>query len=260
MKFTKIKTIGTGSFGSVYLIKYDKISDPFALKQMNKNDYESFENEISFLMKLDHPNIVPIKNYYETGKYLNIILPYAKNGTLETLIKKKQQIDKYLSHDDIRYITLAISNGINYLHNNRVIHCDIKPSNILLFGNKVIKICDFGVSKQLKTSHHKTFVGTSYYIAPEIINGTGYNNSIDYWGLGVIIYELISFKKPFTAKQYYSLLIKIIRMNYNINIIDKKYHKLVLNLLKENYNERYKHNDIVKFFSNVVSLPPINKY
>ena len=116
-----------------------------------------------------------------------------QNAEPFNLIEKRKKKNTIFDFDDIKIISLAIS-YLNYLHENKIIHCDIKPSNILLFGNKIIKIGDFGVSKYFKTTKHKTIVGTPYYIAPEVINSEGYNNSIDYWALGVIIYELITFK------------------------------------------------------------------
>jgi serine/threonine protein kinase len=259
MKYTKIKKIGDGSFGTVYLIKDKKYDDNYALKCFNKENYESFSNEISFLMKLNHPNIVNIINYYESPKYYNIVLPYAKLGTLNNLIRRRKNNKKKFEYEDIKYIITAISRGINYLHQNKIIHCDIKPSNILLFGNKIIKICDFGVSKHFKTNEHNTFVGTPYYIAPEVVNEEGYNNSIDYWSLGIILYELITFKKPFYGSHYYQLMIQIIRNNYNINIVPEKYKNLVLNLLNQDFKKRYKHIDIMRYFENTIHLPLIIK-
>ena len=161
--------------------------------------------------------------------------------------------------DDIKIITLAISKGLNYLHENKIIHCDIKPSNILLFGNKIIKICDFGVSKYFKTTKHKTLVGTPYYIAPEVVNDEGYNNSIDYWSLGVIIFELITFKKPFRGRHYYQLIIQIIRNNYDINLIPQKYKILIHYLLHPIPKSRYNHTNITLYFNKVIHLPLINK-
>ena len=257
MKYTIISKLGSGSYSSVFLVKFK--NEYCALKRLNRNEYESFKNEISFLMKLNHPNIVPIIDYFETSIYYNIFLPYAKYGTLYNLIEKRKYKLQNFDFDDIKTITIEVSKGINYLHENKVIHCDIKPSNILLFGNKIIKICDLGVSKNFKTNKHKTFVGTPYYIAPEIVNDRGYNNSIDYWSLGVIVYELITFRLPFVSRNYYQLITKIIRNKYNTSIIPTKYKTLIYYLLNSNPGSRYKHENIVSFFSNSITLPSINK-
>lgn len=259
MKYTKVKTLGSGSFSSVYLIKLKYSQDMCALKRLNKNEYESFKNEISLLMKLNHPNIVSIINYYESKKYYNILLPYAKYGTLDNLIGRRKKNNKEFEFEDVKTIVLSISKGLNYLHENKIIHCDIKPSNILLFGNKIIKIGDFGVSKHFKTTKHKTLVGTPYYIAPEVINEEGYNNSIDYWSLGVITFELVTFKKPFTGRHYYQLMIQIIRNNYDINLVPQKYKLLIHYLLHPKPEHRYKHENLLKYFNKVIHLPLINK-
>jgi len=259
MTYTKIKTLGNGSFSSVCLIRLKISQELRALKKLNKNEYKSFKNEISLLIKLNHPNIVSIVNYYESKKYYNIVLPYAKKGTLDNLINKKKKNKIKFNFEDIKIIILSISRGLNYLHENKIIHCDIKPSNILLFGNKIIKICDFGVSKHFKTTKYKTLVGTPYYIAPEIINEDGYNNSIDYWSLGVITYEMITFKKPFTGRHYYQLMIQIIRNNYDINLVPQKYKILIHYLLHSKPEHRYKHKNLLLYFNNVIHLPLINK-
>lgn len=262
MKYTMIKKLGDGAFSSVFLVKLNYNNKLCALKRLNKNNdtlRSSFKNEISLLTKLKHPNIVPIINYFETKNFCNIILPYAKYGTLETLIEKKINKNVKFIGDDIKKIILEISKGIDYLHKNKVIHCDIKPSNILLFGNKIIKICDFGVSRNFKISKHQTAIGTPYYIAPEIANNKGYNNSIDYWSLGVISYELITLKKPFTGSGYYQLILKIVNNNYNKHLIPKKYFVLIVNLLHNQPELRYNHINILSFFSKVINLPLIYK-
>ena len=108
MKYNKIKTLGSGSFSSVYLIKLAYSKELCALKRLNKDDYESFKNEISLLMKLNHPNIVSIINYYESKKYYNIVLPYAKFGTLDNLISKSKKKIKIFDFEDIK------NNSINF--------------------------------------------------------------------------------------------------------------------------------------------------
>jgi serine/threonine protein kinase len=257
MNYIKLKQLGNGSFGSVYLIKMKNSKKEYALKKIKKNDIKIYRNEISLLMNLNHINIVPIVDYYESKYYYSIILPYAKCGTLDNLIEKRYNKNKIFNSNDIKIISLSISRGINYLHNNNIIHCDIKPSNILLFGDKIIKICDFGVSKNSNTTNHKTLVGTPYYMAPEMFNEKGYNNSIDFWSLGVIIYELLTFKKPFNAKNYYQLIIKIINNKYDIDIIPYRYRELIDNLLYPDSKLRYIHRDVLLFFDNIILFPSI---
>lgn len=262
MKYTIIKKLGNGAFSSVFLVKLKYNNKLCALKRLSKNNDTlrlSFKNEISLLTKLNHPNIVPIINYFETKNFCNIILPYAKYGTLETLIEKKLNKSVKFMDDDIKKIILEMSKGIDYLHKNKIIHCDIKPSNILLFGNKIIKICDFGVSRDFKNSKYQTAIGTPYYIAPEIVNNEGYNHNIDYWSLGVISYELITLKKPFTGSGYYHLILKIVKNKYNKKIIPKKYLVLIENLLHNQPELRYNHINIVSFFSKLIILPLIYK-
>lgn len=264
MKFRKIKLLGSGSFGKVYLIKYpnkeyhySNNNGFFALKRIHKDDKKSYNNEIQLLSNLDHPNIVNIIKCYENKLYFNIIMRYARCGTLYDLINKRKVKNKNFIDNDIKQLILPITSGINYLHNNNIIHCDIKPSNILLFGDKIIKISDFGDSKLSLNKYEKTYVGTPYYQAPEIINNIGYSFPIDYWALGVIFYELITLKLPFTGSSLLLLFNNINKCKYNINIINDKYKKIIKGLLEKNIELRYKYNDIKQFFDNLIILPKI---
>jgi serine/threonine protein kinase len=266
MKFRKIKLLGSGSFGKVYLIKYPNKKHQYldnnafyALKRIHKDDKKSYNNEIQLLSKLDHPNIVNIIKCYENNLYFNIVMMYARCGTLYDLINKRKHKLKIFSNDDIKQLILPIVSGINYLHNNNIIHCDIKPSNILLFGDKIIKISDFGDSKLSLNRYEKTYtyVGTPYYQAPEIINNIGYSFPIDYWALGVIFYELLTLKLPFTGSSLLLLFNNINKCKYNINIINDKYKKIIKGLLEKDMNKRYIYNDIKQFFDNLIILPKI---
>lgn len=257
MKYKNLKCLGMGSSSRVLLIKYINSNNLYALKKISEEDCLQYDNEIKILLKLNHPNIIKIYKFYITNDSFNIVMQYASCGSLERLIKKKKNKNNNFDNDDLKIIILSISNGLKYLHNNNIIHCDIKPSNILLFGNKIIKISDFGVSKFSNTTLQNTTIGTPYYMAPEVYNGNGYNNTIDYWSLGIIIYELIVFEKPFNENNIYQLMMKIINVNYELIKVKYKFQILVDNLLKYNPNDRYNYENIKSFFNNLVILPKI---
>lgn len=258
MKYKNLKRLGLGSSSCVHLIKYINSDNLYALKKVSEKDCLKYENEINVLLKLNHPNIIKIYKYYITHDGYNIIMQYARCGSLENLINKKKIKNNKFDNEDLKIIILSITNGIGYLHENNIIHCDLKPANILLFGNKIIKITDFGVSKFSNTTLHKTTIGTPYYMAPEVYKGKGFDNKIDYWSLGVLIYELIVFEKPFIENNIYQLMIKILNVDYQLIRVKYKFQILVDNLLKYNPKERYNYENIKLFFKNLLILPKIN--
>lgn len=258
MKYKILKCLGMGSSSNVHLIKYIKSNSLYALKKVSDENCLQYENEIKILLKLNHSNIIKIYKYYITHESFNIVMQYARCGSLEKLLNKKKIKNNKFDNEDLKIIILSITNGINYLHGNNIIHCDIKPSNILLFGNKIIKITDFGVSKFSNITLHKTTVGTPYYMAPEVYNGVGYDNKIDYWSLGVVIYELVVFEKPFIENNIYQLMIRILNVDYKLVKVKYKFQVLVDNLLKYNPKDRYNYENIKSFFKNLLILPKIN--
>lgn len=262
MKYNKLKIIGKGSFGIVYLVE-NTDKEKFALKSSENTDENntSFDNEIKLLQLLNHENIISIIDYYKSSQDLNIIMEYAANGNLEQKIKSLKKTYKKFNDSQIKRIATSLTEGINYLHENKIIHRDIKPSNILITKDKNIKITDFGISK-LKDINKlaNTRVGTPYYMAPEIILGKFYSYQVDYWGLGCILYELILLYKPFDGANFYILSNKIKRGLVYTTTIDYKYRNIVKGLINVNPGIRYGYLKVKDFFKEkIIKLPDIKK-
>ena len=143
-------------------------------------------------------------------------MEYCNNGDLNQFIEKKKKTKTYLNEDFIWQIFLKILIGLGYLHKQNILHRDLKTLNIFLTNLFEIKIGDMGVAKILsKNSFARTFVGTPYYLSPEICENKPYNTKSDVWSLGCILYELCTFKHPFNANSQGALILKIIRANYD---------------------------------------------
>ena len=275
MPYKKIKILGRGSYGNVYLVKNLSNSDSklYALKTSinNTNGRTSYENEIKLLQLIKHKNIISIIEFYKTRCKLNIIMEYAENGNLEDKIAfhKKKRIK--FTDSEIKKIIMSTTTGIGHLHKNNIIHRDIKPSNILITKSFQIKIADFGVSR-LKENNKmvRTAIGTPYYMAPEMLIGRGYSYEVDYWALGCIFYELVTLTRPFIARNIYVLSNKIKRGAFISSIIKFKYRQIIKGLINKNIRQRYGYKKIAKFFEiddivipnipkkNNLSLPKIN--
>jgi len=268
MEYKKIKILGKGSFGSVFLVR-DNFQNNFALKVLENNELNilSFNNEVKFLNLLKNKNIVSINSAFKTRSTLNIVMEYINNGDLKNRIRLCRTNKKTFSDSEIKKIILSISNGINHLHLNNIIHRDLKPANILISKNNEYKIADFGISRLVnKDEWVMTNIGTPYYMAPEVFNFSGYTNSVDYWALGIILYELLVLKVPFTATNLKILQEKISKEYYSMNKVKISFRDIVKNLINVDKNNRYNYSDIIKFFNKKdekerevkLTLPKIN--
>ena len=221
-KFLKI--LGEGSFGKAYLCQNIQDNSLCVIKQIILDNLEEDEikdtlNEVDILKRLDHSNIIKFKSVFTKTKpnhTLNIVMEYADDGDLNKKIKKhKEKKSPLIENEIINYLT-QICLALNHIHKKKIIHRDLKSGNIFLTKSGLVKLGDFGIAKGFKNTWEKakTKVGTPYYLSPEIINSKPYDSKSDIWALGVLIYEMMTFKMPFNAESLPSLSLKIIRGNY----------------------------------------------
>ena len=242
--------LGNGSFGRVYLVTHNITEKKYALKVMNKHKLmqtygtcQLIYNEIGIHSKLNHPNIIKLYNVSETDEEINILLEYAENGTLYSLIQKEKGFSE---HKAFKYF-IQIVNAVYFLHQNNIIHRDIKPENILVGENGLLKLCDFGWAKELTMNNRSTFCGTIEYMAPEIVASEKYDYSVDVWSLGVLLYELLMGYSPFKSKKEKNIMLKIKLHDLSF---DKDRHlseeciNLINGLLDNNPQTRFKLKDI----------------
>lgn len=209
-----IKHIGSGSYGKVYKVD-DRYGNVFAMKKIHvpaisRGERKSIINEIS-LLKL-HKSKYIIK-YYDSFYYKNdiyIISEYAERGDFYNYLRKLRLRNKKLSNHWICRFLLQVCIGINYLHKNKVIHRDIKASNIYLDKDFNVKIGDFGIAKPFdKVMLTNTCIGSPYYMSPELFKEQQYSEKTDIWSLGCFLYELITFNHPFEAHNLANLTYKV---------------------------------------------------
>ena len=189
------KLLGKGVFGSVSLVTRKRDGNIYAMKRvnigkLNKKEKESSLNEIRILASLSHPNIIGYKEAFfdEHSNTLNIVMEYAEEGDLEQKIK--YNLKKRLNFDEstIWGWIIQILKGIKYLHDNKIMHRDLKSANIFLMKNGLLKLGDLNVSKIAKFGMAMTQTGTPYYCSPEIWEEKPYDYKSDIGSLGCIIY------------------------------------------------------------------------
>ncbi|CAD8090497.1 unnamed protein product [Paramecium sonneborni] len=182
--------IGHGAFSQVFLGEYE--SQKVAIKVMDPIYMEQFKKEVEILESIHHPSFA--KYYYskETEDSLYIVQEYLEGKTLTQLIKT---VDMEESH--IKQIVIELLNSVSYLHSRDIIHRDIKPDNIIITNEGVVKLIDFGLSSHSESKLSYDKCGTLLFMAPEMIFKQPYLKSVDIWSCGIIAYQLINKKHPF---------------------------------------------------------------
>ena len=252
-KYKPTKMLGNGSFGAVYLAKNMIFQNTVAMKVIKKDpenelDEQEIRNEIDILKKLSHPNIVKIYEFYMSKSHYYIITEYCKDGELFSYIKNKY------SESQLAVLFYQVFSGLWYLHDNKILHRDIKLENIMISkkeednttGEELfwVKIIDFGTAKIFeKNKKEKDVVGSSYYIAPEVLQ-QNYNEKCDTWSVGVILYMMLVGRAPFDGKDDEEIIMKINSADYNSKEPKLMKHSpevrdLVSKLLQKDTNQRY---------------------
>ena len=223
-KFKEV--LGKGSFGVVrtgYRIKEISPHKIYAIKSIDKTkisqrDIDNLEKEIDIISSLDHPNIARFYETFHDERYFHIVTELCRGKELSKLLK---QNGGKLNERKCRIIIMKILHAINYCHSHGIVHCDLKPDNIIfespneeeenedILNLLDLKLLDFGLSSRIKKNEKlNNTVGTAYFIAPETIKGE-YDEKCDVWSIGVILYYILSGKFPFTGNSNFEIFEKI---------------------------------------------------
>ena len=254
-KYQIIKKIGEGSYAKIYKVKKDSSEKTYVLKNIpvSEEDYSSMKeilNESSILSTCD--NIYVVK-YYDSFFYcgtFNIITEFCPYGDLFGYIKFYKERGSKIEEKIIWIIFIQLSLGLSYLHHKKILHRDIKTKNIFIKNNLTVKIGDFGIAKILNStsSYAHTFIGTPYYISPELCKDQPYNDKSDVWSLGCVLYELCTLNHPFEGGTQVEIYEKI--MTQKFKAISPDYslelRKMVDLLLEKDEKKRPKMKDILK--------------
>ena len=235
-----IKELGKGSYGQVFRCQNKETGNVYACKKMSKKKIKNkkqFQTELNLLRTTDHPNIIKLYDIYEDNKYIYLIMEECNGGEFfDSLAKRAKEKNMYTEKECAR-IFKQILEAVNYLHAHGVCHRDLKPENIL-FSNVAddssLKLIDFGLSKVLDGENNmKKTVGTTFYMAPEVIQGN-YNEKCDIWACGIILYIMLCGKPPFYSENEEELKKKICSMKYHFDYPEfKKVSQDAINLIKK---------------------------
>lgn len=239
--YESIRILGEGSFGKVYLMRHKATrklvcTKVIKIKNVPKKEREACRMEIKLLQKLQHPNIVGYKEdfYSRNRESLCIVMNYCDGGDLTAKIKSARR--RLFPEDTILNWFVQMALGLHYMHENRVLHRDLKSQNIFLLGNGRLVLGDLGISKVLEGTMDfaQTCIGTPYYMSPEIFKNKPYNHKSDVWALGCVLYEMTTLKHAFDANSLNGLACKIIRGQYPP--IHRQYSRHLNGLIKTMLN------------------------
>ncbi|XP_018024572.1 serine/threonine-protein kinase MARK2 isoform X2 [Hyalella azteca] len=218
-KYRLLKTIGKGNFAKVKLAKHIPTGKEVAIKiidktQLNPGSLQKLFREVRIMKMLDHPNIVKLFQVIETEKTLYLVMEYASGGEVFDYLVFHGRMKEKEARAKFRQIV----SSVQYCHQKKIIHRDLKAENLLLDSEMVIKIADFGFSNEFSPGNKlDTFCGSPPYAAPELFQGKKYDGpEVDVWSLGVILYTLVSGSLPFDGSNLKELRERVLRGKYRI--------------------------------------------
>ncbi|XP_006846700.1 PREDICTED: serine/threonine-protein kinase Nek11 [Chrysochloris asiatica] len=214
--------LGSGSFGTVYLVSDRKAKQGEELKvlkeisvgELKPNETVQANLEAQLLSKLDHPAIVKFHASFVEQDHFCIITEYCEGRDLDFKIQEYKEAGKTFPENQIVEWFIQLLLGVDYMHERRVLHRDLKSKNIFL-KNNLLKIGDFGVSRLLMGSCDlaTTLTGTPHYMSPEALKHQGYDTKSDIWSLACILYEMCCMNHAFTGSNFLSIVLKIVEGN-----------------------------------------------
>lgn len=218
--YTAQRVLGKGSFGVVYQAHVMETGEIVAIKSSRMQSEEK-DREAQVLVELKgHPNIVGVRGVFLSNDgaggetMLNLVLEFLAD-TVHRVIKHYNQMSKQMDHQFVRLYMYQLFRGLNYTHSRGIVHCDIKPQNLLLDGKThTLKICDFGTAKRMVVGQPlRAYVCSRYYRAPECILGsTEYTSAVDLWAAGCVLAEMLLGLPLFTGKDGIDQLLEIIKV------------------------------------------------
>ncbi|KAG5497737.1 hypothetical protein JKF63_04003 [Porcisia hertigi] len=217
-QYIKKRLLGQGSFGSAWRVEESATGKVFAAKVMDLNSMSEKDrgfvtNEVKCLSRCKNPHIVCCENAIEREGQLLIVMEYADGGDLYKQIKARVREMKFFREHEVIFIFLQLCLALDHIHSNKMMHRDLKTANILLTTTGLVKLGDFGFSRQyedsLSNAVGSTFCGTPYYLSPELWHRQPYSKKSEMWALGVVLYEVMALRRPFVGKNMDELITNI---------------------------------------------------
>lgn len=251
-----IKILKKDNDSIVYLAIKNDTSFKYAVKlislqNLTEEKIQDLENDCNFYIEFNSKFILKLYNTYQENDNFIIITEYCDGGFLSDFLHQTKKEKKTLLKEELIWkIFIQIVIGIYEIHSKNIIHRNLKPETLLLFKDFTVKIKNFKSAKKLNSQFTKSFIGTPYYISPEMYEEKPYNKKTDIWSLGIILYELCMLTKPYKADSQNELKNKILKEQYKpiVSKFSKELINMVTLLLNKNPDKRPSIEDIIQNF------------
>jgi len=195
-----IGLLGNGAYGSVRMVVDKESKEVYALKSYNREKIvkmqveKHVENEKLMMLTCDHPFVLRLVGTFEDAKNWHMVLELVQGGDLFGLLDREEKLDNHTA----RFYMAGTLLALEHLHIREIVYRDLKPENLLICHRGYIKLADFGLAKKVeKTTKTFTVCGTPEYMSPELIGRKGHNRAVDYWSIGILIFEMLHGMPPF---------------------------------------------------------------
>lgn len=262
ISYKRGRFFGKGGFAKCYEITEIANGSVYAGKIVSKklmakhNQREKMSQEIAIHRELNHKHVVGFKGFFEDSFNIYIILELCRKRSMMELHKRR----KALTEPETRFYMKQILNGVQYLHENRIIHRDLKLGNLFLNDDLQVKIGDFGLATRIEYDgeRKKTLCGTPNYIAPEILNKKGHSFEVDVWSIGCIMYTLLIGKPPFETSSLKETYSRIKKCEYRVpQMVSQSATNMIIKMLQSEPRTRPKVAQLIKHeFFHSGFLPP----
>ena len=255
--FHDVEVLYRSAAGTVYKARFNYDKKYYVLKERVLSELgrrKDITNEVQLLAQLNHTNVIRCEGWFwdERKQALFIVLEYCECGDLCKFIERRKSRSRYFEERYIWYLFHQMCLAVRHLHENGIVHRDLKSLNIMLTkGNKQIKLADLGVSRQVSedTIMLNTFYGTPLYLSPELVENSAYNEKTDIWSLGVILYEITALRCPFRSRTLLGLARAIKQGTYEAlpDHYSPNIGRCIRWLLQVDYTKRPHINQIIKW-------------
>eukprot|EP00392_Amoebophrya_sp_AT5.2_P011771 g11856.t1 len=241
--FEMIRSLGVGSFGRVKFAKMLSDGSPVAVKFMKKHEIiklkqvDHINQERNLMSQIKHPFIVEMKGSFKDDRFVYIVMEVVTGGELFTHLRKANRFPD----ETAKFYSGHVAEAFHHIHTLNIVHRDLKPENLLIMNNGYSKLTDFGFAKVVEPgSRTYTLCGTPEYIAPEVLLNKGHSKPVDWWTLGILIYEMVVGQPPFCDEDPMNIYQRILAGKiFFTKTFEKNCRGLVKKLLTADLSKRY---------------------